>query len=204
MAAWTIPDPLAIDWTMRDLSSARVTVRALEDGRTEHLIEHAPLPGVTPETMLWMLEHMGDTIEWRGQKLVMYRCWHPTDHIHFQVLGPFGPGCRFHIVEAFQGRPEYLRDQVYDVPKLDRTGFRLEIRRAGMLVGRADEEWSELPGGMGWTVKLTAGLSTPVVRSLNPLVRRRTAGFLDAWHLHNVQEDGNLPHVLPELYRQYR
>jgi hypothetical protein len=72
------------------------------------------------------------------------------EHIHFEVLGPFGPGCRFHIVETFQARPEYLRDFVSDVPKLDRTGFRLELRRLGILLGSADEDWDERPDGMDY------------------------------------------------------
>ena len=203
MTKWTIPEPLPFDWEMRDKSSARITVRTLDDGRLEQTIEHAPLPGVTPEMMLWMLENMGREIEWRGQRCILYRCWHPLDHIHFEVLGPFGPGCRFHIVEAFQARPEFLQDFVYDVPKLDRTGFRLEYRRLGFLIGSADEDWEELPNGMGWRVRQIVGMTVPMVKRLNPVLRRRQAAVLEAWLLHNVQEDGNLPHVLPQLYATY-
>ena len=203
MAKWTIPEPLPFDWEMRDISSARITVRTLHDGRLEQVIEHAPLPGVTPEMMLWMLANMGREIEWRGQRCLLYRCWHPVDHIHFAVLGPVGPGCRFHIVEAFQGRPEYLQDFVYDVPKLDRTGFRLELRRFGVLLGSADETWEERPGGMGWHVRQVVGMTTPLVRTLNSALLRQKAGMLKAWLVHNVQEDGNLRHVLPDLYARY-
>ena len=153
--------------------------------------------------MLWMLENMGREIEWHGQRCILYRLWHPIDHIHFEVLGPFGPGCRFHIVETFQARPEYLQDVVYDVPRLDRTGFRLELRRLGILVGSADEDWEARPDGMGWRVRQIMGFSAPISRTLNPLVRRRTGAMLEAWLLHNVQEDGNLPHVLPQLYAKY-
>jgi hypothetical protein len=127
MARWSIPQPLPYDWAMREKASAKITVRRLEDGRLEQMVEHAPLPGVTPEMMLWMLENMGREIEWRGQRCIMYRCWHPIDHIHFEILGAFGPGCRFHIVEAFEGRPEYLADRAYDVPKLGRTALRDEL-----------------------------------------------------------------------------
>jgi len=31
MARWTIPEPIPIDWPMRDLSTAKVTVRDLEE-----------------------------------------------------------------------------------------------------------------------------------------------------------------------------
>ena len=48
MTKWTIPEPIPIDWQMRDLSPAKVTVRNLDDGRQQRIIEHAPLPGVKP------------------------------------------------------------------------------------------------------------------------------------------------------------
>jgi hypothetical protein len=100
-----------------------------------------------------MLENMRREIEWYGQRCIVYRLWHPIDHIHCEVLVPFGPGCRFRIVETFQTRPEYLQDWVYDVPKLDRTGFRLELRRFGVLLGSSDEGWEERPDGMGYPRK---------------------------------------------------
>ena len=68
------------------------------------------------------------------------------------MVGPFGPGCRFHIVEAFQARPEFLQDRLFDVPKLDRTGFRLELRRFGVLLAGIDKDGEERLEGMGWRV----------------------------------------------------
>jgi hypothetical protein len=56
---------------------------------------------------------------------------------------------------------------------------------------------------MGYRVCQTVGLTMPALRSLNPLLRRRNAAMLEAWLLHNVQEVGNLPQVLPELYARY-
>ncbi len=203
MTRWTIPEPLSFDWTMRDLASARITVRELADGRLEQTIEHAPLPGVTPEMMLWMLANMGREIEWRGHRCLIYRCWHPIDHIAFAVLGPFGPGCRFHIVEAFQARHEYLQDRIFAVPRLDRGGFRLELRRLGALVVSMEEDWQERPEGMGYRVRQLVGSTTPLLKPLNRLVHRRQAALLEAWRLHNVQEVGNLPQVLPALYARY-
>jgi hypothetical protein len=40
MAKWKIPEPIPIDWTMRTLDSAKLTVRELPDGRFEQTIEH--------------------------------------------------------------------------------------------------------------------------------------------------------------------
>jgi hypothetical protein len=203
MSGWQIPEPLDYDWPMRDTSSAQITVRELDDGRLEQTIEHAPLLGVTPEMLLWMIENMGDEVEWRGQRCILYRCWHPTDHIYFKVLGEFEPGCRFHVVEAFQARTEYLQDRVFHVPKLDRTGFRLGLRRFGQVVMSMDEEWQERPEGLAYRVHQLVGSTAPIMGPLSRLIRRRKMAFLTAWHLHNVQEVGNLPHVLPGLYACY-
>ena len=87
MARWTIPGPIPIDWQMRDLSTAKVTVRDLVDGRQQRIIEHAPLIGVKPYMMLWFLTHIDQHLEWRGMRMLAYRYWHPTDHIFFKILG---------------------------------------------------------------------------------------------------------------------
>ena len=202
MPRWRIPEPLPIDWPMRDVASATITVRELDDGRQQRIIEHAPLPGVKPEMMVWFLQNIDRTdLAWRGHRLLAYRYWHPRDHIHFEILGTPGPGCRFHIVEAFQANPRYLVDVVFDVPKLDTTGFRLELRRLGSLIATMDEDFGESPKGMRYRVTMTLGSTAPVVGAITRFVRRRViAAQLDAWHRHNVEEVGNLPHFLPELY----
>lgn len=186
---------------MRDLSTAKVTVRDLDDGRQQRLIEHATLPGVKPHMMLWFLKHIDQHLEWRGTKMLAYRYWHPTDHIFFEILGTPGPGCRFHIVEAFQANPKYLIDITFDVSKLDLTGFRLGFRRLGQIITSMDEDFEDIPEGMRYKVTMTLGSTAPVLRTVTRLARRYVlAEKLDAWHLHNVQEVGNLPHFLPDLY----
>jgi len=201
MARWTIPEPIPIDWKMRDLSTAKVTLRDLDDGRQQRIIEHAPLPGVKPRMMIWFLKHIDQHLEWRGMKVLAYRYWHATDHIFFKILGEPGPGCRFHLVEAFQANPRHLIDVTFDVVKLDLTGFRLELRRLGQVITSMDEEFEDVPEGMHYKVTMTIGSTAPVLGAVTRFVRRRVlAETLDAWHLHNVQEVGNLPHFLPELY----
>jgi hypothetical protein len=66
------------------------------------------MPGVTPEMVLWFLERVDRDIEFRGVKTLAYRLWHPRDHIHFERREKFGPGDTWHVVEAFQARPEKL------------------------------------------------------------------------------------------------
>jgi len=201
MARWKIPEPIPIDWAMRDLSTARIKVRELEDGREQRTIEHAPLVGVTPHMMLWFLKHIDQDLEWHRMKMIAYRYWHPRDHIFFKIMGEPGPGCRFHIVEAFQANPKYLIDITFDVPKLDLTGFRLEVRRLGHTIMSMDEAFEEIPEGMRYTVTMTLGSTAPALATITRLVRKHFLGArLDAWHRHNVEEVGNLPHFLPELY----
>src|SRR5712692_5854174 len=151
MAKWKIPEPLQIDWTMRHVSTANLTTHELGDGRRQFILEHAPLPDVRPEMLVWFLKHAASRTDlpWRGHKGVLaYRYWHPFDHVSFQVLGKPGPGCEFRIVEAFQANPKHLSERVYHVPKLDPTGLRLEIHVLGSVVFSSDEDFWESPAGM--------------------------------------------------------
>jgi hypothetical protein len=45
-ASWTLLPPRPVDWTMKPLSSAKVTERALSGGRVELRVEHELLAGV--------------------------------------------------------------------------------------------------------------------------------------------------------------
>ncbi|HEV8322609.1 MAG TPA: hypothetical protein VG389_13415 [Myxococcota bacterium] len=205
MWRWKVPEPIPIDWPMRDVSSAKIAVRELDDGRQQRVIEHAPLPGMKPAMMVWFLKNIDRTdMAWRGHRLLAYRYWHVRDHIHFEIRGTPGPGCRFHIVEAFQADPRYLLDVVFDVPKLDETGFRLEMRRLGTVVVAMDEEYADAPEGMRYKVTMTVGTTAPILGAVVRFARRLAVDrTLDAWHRHNVEEVGNLPHFLPELYAAY-
>lgn len=204
MVRWTIPEPLEFGWTMRDRSSADISRRVLPDGRLEQVIRHAALPGITPELMLWWFQIIDRTVEFGGARCLAYRLWHPRDHIHFEVRGraadgSVGPGAEFHLVEAFGGRRDFLIDQVFRVPKLDRSGFRLELWQTGRLLASLDEDWEIVGVGLRYTVTMRVGL-TGTLRVLNPLIRWRERARLDAWLTHNVEEVGNLPLFLPELH----
>jgi len=121
--------------------------------------------------LLWFLTHIDQHLEWRGMQMLAYRYWHPTDHIFFKILGTPGPGCRFHIVEAFQANPKYLIDISFDVPKLDLTGFRLEFRRLGQIITSMDEDFEDIPEGMRYKVTMTIGSTAPLLRTVTRLVR---------------------------------
>ena len=64
-----------------------------------------------------------------------------------------------------------------------------------------DEAFEDIPEGMRYTVTLTLGSTVPVLSTVTRLVRTHVlSAKLDAWYRHNVEEVGNLPHFLPDLY----
>ena len=76
----------------------------------------------------------------------------------------------------------------------------MEVRRLGHPVVVADERWLPTAAGLCWAVEMTVGSLEPGPRTIvRALVRRRMA-FLQRWRQHNVEEAGNLPCFLPELY----
>jgi len=86
------------------------------------------------------------------------------------------------------------------LPELDETGFTMQVRRLGHPVVVADERWRPTAAGLCWTVEMTVGSTEPGLRTIvSALVRRRMA-LLERWRQHNVEEAGNLPCFLPELY----
>lgn len=204
---WEIPEPIPVGWRMRELSSAKIDVRELPDGTFEQTIEQAPLPGVTPEMMLWWLANMEKQVEWEGRRFLAYRLWHPRDHIHFRNLrrrdGTIGPGMRFHIVEAFGGERRFLVDDVAHITRYDLGGFRLEFRVLGQAILSVDELFRPRSGGMGFEIRMRFGSAAPVVGAITRAARKAKMPMLTRWLQHKVEEDGNLPHFLPKLYGVY-
>src|SRR5438093_626685 len=127
--------------------------------------------------MLWFLMHIDQHLDWRGMKMLAYRYWHPTDHIFFKIIGKPGPSCRFHVVEAFQANPKYLIDIAFDVPKLDLTGFRLEVRRLGQVIMSMDEAFEEIANSI--TSGIASALSVAALVAM--VVHAALRG--DGWHV---------------------
>jgi hypothetical protein len=76
----------------------------------------------------------------------------------------------------------------------------MEVRRLGRPVVVADERWRPAAAGLCWTVEMTAGSAEPGLRMIVGAVVRRRMALLQRWRQHNVEEAGNLPYFLPELY----
>jgi hypothetical protein len=195
--------PLDVPWAsrLRPVSSAEISVRTLDDGRLEQRVVHAPMPGVTRPMLRWWMDQIDRRVEWDGRSVLAYRLWHPLDHIDFEIRRT-GDRRRFHIVEAFQANPRYLMNVVFDVPRLDDHGFRLELHPFGIPVATVDEDWEDVPGGVRWIAAMRVG---PVHPILGPLWRLDLRFFrrpmLTAWLRHNVEEGGCIPEFLPKLYR---
>jgi hypothetical protein len=198
----SIPAPLPVSYLARarPLPTAEITVRNLARGGIEQRIVHGPLVGVTREMLFWWMHHIGDEVEWEGHRVKAYRLWHPRDHIDWSCDGPVRAGCRFHIVEAFGAQRRFLVDNVFLVPKLEPSGFRIEARFFGAARASIDEDWEDVPDGVRWTNTMRL---EPVSAFLGPLVRvglRFKGEMLAAWQTHNVEEVGFLPEFLPQLH----
>jgi len=204
-----VPPPLAIDWKMRAPATAKTTSQLLEDGRLELRIEHAPLEGVTPQMLVWWFRTASQDMQWRGQTVSRYRVWHPRDHISLTVVarnrqGEVGAGAKFHIVEAFDANLEYLVDQVVDVARLDESGLTLEVRALGRTAMRLSHDFEARGGDTLYHTRMLLGFDGGVLAPLGRFFRKRRfpPAKAGAWLIHNVEEVGNLPHFLPDLYER--
>jgi hypothetical protein len=195
---WELPAPLSVSYwaKRRGVATAEIFVER-RGGTLIQRIAHAPLKGITREMLLWWMHHIGDTVDFEGQRVMAYRLWHPADHIHWSSDGPVRPGSRFHIVEAFQRERRFLIDQIFEVPKLDLTGFRLQTRVAGLARLSVDEDWSDGPDGVRWVNTMRLEAPAPLLAIAHRLQRERFA----AWLPHNVEEVGFVPEFLPAIYR---
>ncbi len=204
-----LPEPLAVPWTMKPLSSAATGMDLLDDGRLHLWIRHDVLHGVTPEMLVWWFQHMEGDMEVEGRRHPRYRVWHPRDHVAFRYerrppSGVIGPGAIFHIVEVLGRNPDWVVDIHTHVRKLDPEGFehRPHLLRGLVEFARMDYRFERVPGGTRYENSLTVGREGQ--RWFNQWLRPRA--FPDnkgaAWLLHNVEEVGNFEFFLPALYAQ--
>lgn len=192
-------------YPLRPVESAAVQYIDAPRGRRRITIDHRPLPGVTPPMLLDWFTHLGETMSYGGEIIDRYLAWHPIDHILWELAGqaPTGgaaDGARFHMVEAFGGKREYTIDEVARVEKLDETGIRLARRIGGVPVFQLEHTWSVGVDGAHYVTVMDLGVRSALLSPVNRIVRRR---FPDdkvrAWVKHNIEEVGQLEHLLPTL-----
>ncbi|MFT4088724.1 MAG: hypothetical protein QM658_16535 [Gordonia sp. (in: high G+C Gram-positive bacteria)] len=194
-------------YPFRAVDDARTSVTELPNRRLRLTIDHEPLAGVTQEMLLWWFRNIGGDMEYAGGRHSRYRVWHPLDHISWDLRsagpsGQVGEGSRFHIVEEFGQDPAMRIDSIDTVEKLDRTGIRLVLRVAGIVVFQLEHTWSAGHDATHYVSVLDLGARTPLMRPVNAYLRRRVfrSGMENAWIKHNIEEVGRFEHFLPELW----
>jgi hypothetical protein len=113
--------------------------------------------------------------------------------------GP-GEGAWFRIVEQFGGNPDYKIDITDRVEKLDETGIRLVQRIAGIPVFQLEHTWSPCAEGTHYVSVMDIGARAAILSAVNRYVEHRFPDEMArAWVRHNVEEVGQLEHLLSPL-----
>ncbi len=192
-------------YPLRPVGTATVRVTNGPHHRRRVTIDHRPLAGVTPTMVLDWFTHLGGTMSYGGEIVDRYLAWHPIDHIRWELARPAASGgaaegARFRIVEAFGARPEFKVDVVDRVEKLDETGIRLVTRVVGVMTIQLEHTWSAGSDGTHYVTVLDLGARTPLFAPINRvLCRRFPDDMVRAWIRHNIEEVGQLEHLLPQL-----
>lgn len=200
-----IPQARPVLYPLRAVDSARVNYVDLPHRRRRITIDHAPLAGVTPAMLLDWFAHLGGTMTYGDEVVDRYLAWHPIDHIRWELARPApeggaGEGARFHMVEAFGGRPEFTIDEVARVEKLDETGIRLVKRVAGIVVFQLEHTWSAGADGAHYVTVMDLGARSSLMSLVNVIALRHFPPATSrAWVRHNVEEVGQLEFLLPTL-----
>lgn len=192
-------------YPLRSVETATVQVSDHPRGRRRITIDHQPLAGVTPAMLLDWFTHLEGTMSYGGKVIDRYLAWHPVDHIDWKLARPArgggaAEGARFHMVEAFGGRPEYKIDEIARVEKLDETGIRLVKRIAGIPVFQLEHTWSAGADGAHYVSVMDLGVRSVLLAPVNRILHRRFSDAkAHAWVKHNIEEVGQLEYLLPQL-----
>ena len=200
-----MPAARPVLYPLRTVDTATVHYTSAPHHRRRATIVHRPLAGVTPAMLLDWFTQLGGTMRYGGVAIDRYLAWHPLDHIRWELARPApgggaAEGARFRIVERFGARPEYHVDVVDRVEKLDETGIRLVQRLAGVVIFQLEHTWSPGPDGAHYVSVLDIGARSPLLAPVNRYANRRFPDHIvQAWVRHNIEEVGQLEHLLPEL-----
>lgn len=204
----SIPAPRQLPWPLKPLDTARTSLSYDRFGRMVMQIEHDLVRGLTPKMLAWWFRNIGGEMVIEGRTLNRYLCWHPFDHILWELAntrpgGAVGVGSKFRIVEAFGANPDHYIDIVDNVVRLGEDGITLVGRNLGLQISRLNHDFIATEGGTIYRSTLTIGAAIPVIgRAINTLVHR--AVFPEAkgraWLRHNVEEVGLLEHLVPLIY----
>ncbi len=207
-----LPEPLALPWELRRVSSADSGVERLADGRVRFWIRHDVLRGVTPRMLVWWFTHLEGDVEIGGRRHNRYRVWHPGDHVHASYAwrrpdGTVGPGAAIRLREVLGRDPRHVVNITTVIERLDEGGYvhdpRLHLAPALPPVpglARMEYTFEPTPRGTRYENCLILGrpgrLGAALTRALLP------DGHGEKWVRHNVEEVGLFEHFLPTLYHR--
>ncbi len=218
--AFTLPPPLDVPWTMKSEDSAETSFRRLPDGRLEMTIAHEPLVGVRSEMLVWWFRTFADppeatvddldsrtTVDWGGERVPMYRLWHPRDHIFAHLLRPapsgepgLSAGAEFELVE----RVLHILHARATVAAMDETNIHLTMAKGPFRLGDLHHTFEDSADGLLYRSRLVIGSTLPLIgRPLTAIAKRQfmSEEMAKAWFKHNVEEVGNFQYFLPDLFR---
>ena len=210
----TEPAKLGFFGPLKTLESATWGIEELPKGSVRAWIDHATMPGVTPEIMRWWFENIDSRTtyngtDFNGPEVPVYRYWHPFDHIRVRwekkIPGPdgrIGPGSIIHIQETIGDR--YPVDARARVTRFDDEAFNFELLVGGVApAGEVLHLWEPADVGLRFRTQVTIGPRIPIIGRLLTRIARRLL-FSDAmlrdWIRHNIEESGETEKFVPALY----
>ncbi len=205
-----LPEPLAVPWTLRPVSSADSGIEERADGRMRYWIRHDVLRGVTPRMLAWWFRHLEGTMEVHGRTLDRYRVWHTLDHVHVSYAwrrpdGTVGPGAAIRIREVLGRDRRHVVNVTSRIEQLDEEGF-VHVPSLHVAPGlapvpglaRMEYAFTAVPGGTRYENCLLIGGPSALARLVTRLLL--PGGHGERWIRHNVEEVGAFEQFLPELY----
>jgi quinoprotein glucose dehydrogenase len=202
--------PRHLPWPLLDVGTAVTSHEVLPDGRIRMLIQHRPLPGVTPAMLAWWYRVLPiSQVAFDGAVRPMYHLFHPFEHGRIWIASPAADGRPGVGAGALVGRYEWFGPHESKgsarVIELSERRFVVRPRAMGISIGEIRHEWGMSPDGATYGVETVLGVDWPVVGPwINALLRRYVfdEDMLREWRRHQVEEVGLLANFLPELFAQ--
>jgi hypothetical protein len=180
--------------SVKDIDVVEVFIKAFKQskGKTIDLVVEHELPGITPEQVNWFFAHADE----------YYKLWHPGDHIGWYWIEP--PKSR----EQLGGALKVSVEKFGDTPA------------CWLLMSREDPQKTPFDRSFGcfmWSNffspdrTIAYGCATHIykaapygtwMRSIFRWPAKTPKWLLDAVKKHNREEMGELPKIVPDLYKK--
>lgn len=163
----------------------------------------------------WWYGNVPGTMPYAGSVYPRYLVWHPLDHISYEVVrtgadvpdegtgSPVRAGSELRIREALHRDPRQLIDIRVTVEELGPNRAVIAKRVLGTTIVRLENDFTDGAHGAAYLTTLTVGDTTALARAGLNLVAHRRAfpeRRIEPWITHHIEEIGNLPNFLPDLY----